>query len=151
MKRSYLPVSVLVIVAAASAFAVTTATARSRPTVRLAKTALGRILVTNSGRTVYSFARDGRNRDRCVQISGCASVWPPVTTSRGLIAGAGVRRSLLGTIKLANGRRQVTYAGHPLYTYSGDTGPGQTDYVGAFQFQGVWSALNASGHKLTRA
>ena len=57
-----------------------------------------------------------------------------------------MRRSLLGTIKLPNGARQVTYAGHPLYTYIGDSGPGDTSYVGVSQFGGRWFALTAAGH-----
>jgi hypothetical protein len=42
--------------------------------------------------------------------------------------------------------RQVTYAGHPLYLYSGDSSPADTSYVGVQQFGGKWYALNAAGH-----
>jgi predicted lipoprotein with Yx(FWY)xxD motif len=55
---------------------------------------------------------------------------------------------LIGTIRLANGKKQVTYAGHPLYTYVGDSAPGQTYYVNFFQFGGYWPAVNASGREL---
>ncbi len=58
----------------------------------------------------------------------------------------GIKRGLIGTIKLASGVKQVTYAGHPLYTYIGDSGPGDTSYVGFSQFGGTWFALNAAGH-----
>jgi hypothetical protein len=57
-----------------------------------------------------------------------------------------VKASLLGSIALPHRTaRQVTYAGHPLYTYSGDSGPAQTDYVGVSMFGGAWPALTASG------
>ena len=61
------------------------------------------------------------------------------------VAGPGVRASLLSTIRLPGGTRQVTYAGHALYLYSGDTGPGQTSYVGETAFGGRWYAIDASG------
>ncbi|MFI4993711.1 MAG: hypothetical protein ACHQCH_08880 [Solirubrobacterales bacterium] len=51
----------------------------------------------------------------------------------------------MSSIRSAGGK-QVTYAGHPLYTYSGDSGPGETSYVGEKQFGGTWYAINASGH-----
>jgi predicted lipoprotein with Yx(FWY)xxD motif len=129
----------------ASTLAPSMAGARPSPTVALRSTGLGRILVTGSGRTLYAFAHDGRNRDRCVSISGCTGVWPTLTVRGGPHAGAGVRGSLLSTIRLSNGRHQVTYAGHPLYSYVADSGPGQTSYVGVSQFGGTWLALRASG------
>ena len=55
--------------------------------------------------------------------------------------GSGVKASLLSTTS----GRQVTYAGHPLYTYTGDSGPGKTSYVGVKAFGGTWYAINASG------
>jgi predicted lipoprotein with Yx(FWY)xxD motif len=109
-------------------------------------TALGNIIVNGGGHTVYVFTRDSRHRDRCVTIGGCTGIWPPFTTSGAPQAGHGVRHSLLGTITLAGGMRQVTYAGHPLYTYIGDSGPGDTSYVGVSQFGGHWFALSAAGH-----
>ncbi len=103
------------------------------------------MIVNGRGRTAYEFTRDRRNRDACAIISGCLSVWPPLTVKGSPVAGPGLKRSLLGTIRLAGGVRQVTYAGHPLYTYAFDTGPGQTGYVGAPEFGGVWYAISAAG------
>ncbi len=60
-------------------------------------------------------------------------------------ASHGIKRSLLGTIKIRGGAVQVTYAGHPLYRYSGDVSPGATDYVGTHQFGGIWRAITPSG------
>jgi predicted lipoprotein with Yx(FWY)xxD motif len=57
-----------------------------------------------------------------------------------------VRASLLSTIKLSGGANQVTYAGHPLYLYKGDSEPGDTSYVGQSSFGGTWHAINAAGH-----
>jgi hypothetical protein len=70
-----------------------------------------------------------------------------VTTSGRPVAGPGVKRSLLGTIKLGR-KTQVTYAGHPLYTYVADTHPAQTSYVNILQFNGRWPALNAAGKEV---
>jgi predicted lipoprotein with Yx(FWY)xxD motif len=113
--------------------------------VQLRKTKLGRILVDSSGFTLYRFMIDPRNKDRCVMVSECPRVWPPLTTSGRPIAGPGVNTSLLSTIRLPNGKKQVTYAGHPLYGYSPATERGETAYIGIVQFGGAWDAVNASG------
>jgi predicted lipoprotein with Yx(FWY)xxD motif len=119
--------------------------ANQRPSVRLEWTAAGRILTNGSGFTLYLFSRDRRNHDSCRAIPGCARVWPALTTTRRPVGGAGVRSALLGTIPLHGRVRQITYAGHPVYTYSRDFGPRATLYVGAFQFGGTWDALTAAG------
>ena len=111
--------------------------------VKLSSTNLGKIL-TFSGFTLYRFTRDTKNNDVCVKISGCAMVWTPLITSGTPTAGAGVKSSLLSTIGIRGGRRQVVYAGRPLYRYVFDN-RGATSYVGASQFGGNWYALNASG------
>jgi predicted lipoprotein with Yx(FWY)xxD motif len=113
--------------------------------VQVRHTALGNILANRRGLTLYVFSRDSRKHDSCMAISGCAGIWPVLKTGARPTAGSGVKRSLLGTITLPGGARQVTYAGHPLYTYIGDSGPGQTEYVGFDQFGGRWYAINASG------
>ena len=114
-------------------------------TIKLRKTGKGKLLVNSRGFTVYSFSKDGKRMDRCQKLSGCTSIWPVVQTHGRPRAGRGVKRSKLGTIKLANGATQVTYAGHPLYTYSGDGSPGATSYIGFSQFGGRWRAVRASG------
>jgi len=113
--------------------------------VELRQTALGKILVNGRGFTLYVFTRDRRNRDACVKISMCTSFWPVLKTSGRPIAGRGVKASLLSTIRLPDGIRQVTYVSRPLYRYSGDASPGQTSYVGLSQFGGHWYAINAAG------
>jgi predicted lipoprotein with Yx(FWY)xxD motif len=114
--------------------------------VQLRSTSLGKILVSSSGFTLYRFTHDPRNKDTCVKMEGCTMTWPPLTTTGRPKAGSGVRASLLSTINLPNGRKQVTYAGRPLYLYAPSTERGETAYVGAEQFEGKWFALNAAGH-----
>lgn len=117
-----------------------------KPTVQLRHTKAGKILVNSHGFTLYMFTRDKRNQDNCVKVSNCLTVWPPLTTKGKPTAGKGVKRSLLGTITLPNGRQQVTYSGHPLYRYIADGGPGETRYIGVFQSGGRWYAMNGAGH-----
>jgi predicted lipoprotein with Yx(FWY)xxD motif len=115
--------------------------------IELHNTKLGKILVNSRGFTIYAFTPDGRNKDRCAAIRQCLAVWPVVATSGRPIAGPGVKQSLLGTIKVGH-KTQVTYAGHPLYTYVGDFHAAQTTYVNILQFHGRWPALNASGKEV---
>jgi predicted lipoprotein with Yx(FWY)xxD motif len=142
-------IPILLATTALVVFATSGVASAKHSTVKLSKTSLGKILVSSSGRTLYMFTRDARNKDRCAKISNCPSIWPALTVNGKPTAGPGVKASLLGTIRLAHGVKQVTYAGHPLYTYQGDTGPGQTSYVGVNQFGGNWYAVNAGGHKVT--
>lgn len=122
--------------------------AASAAGVNVHGSSLGTLLVNHNGFTLYIFSRDSRGRDRCAATPGCMGVWPALTTRARPHAGHGVRASLLGTIALGGGRRQVTYAGHPLYTYAFDSGPAETGYVGATQFGGTWRALSATGRPL---
>jgi predicted lipoprotein with Yx(FWY)xxD motif len=119
--------------------------ARGAARVTLRHTSLGAILATSSGFTLYEFTRDHAGANSCVHISGCSETWPALQTSGRPTAGPGVKASLLSTTRLPGGKTQVTYAGHPLYRYSGDSGPGETSYVGEKLFGGRWYAVNASG------
>lgn len=139
MKRMIILAGILVLALAGIAVAA------SGAKVKLQKTGLGKIVANSRGFTAYEFTRDSRNKDRCMKIKGCKGTWPVVTTKGKPIAGPGVNQSLLGSITLPGGKKQVTYSGHPLYMYSNDTGPGQTDYVGISMFGGKWYALNAKG------
>jgi len=123
-----------------------TANAARSAKIGLRRTAVGTILVSASGRTLYEFTRDRARSNTCVKISGCSEIWPALTTSGKPTAGPGVRTSLLSTIKLPGGAKQVTYAGHALYLYSADSGPGETSYVGEKAFGGKWYAINSLGH-----
>ncbi|HEY3774122.1 MAG TPA: hypothetical protein VGL69_14065 [Solirubrobacteraceae bacterium] len=113
-------------------------------TIRTRHTRIGTILVSPSGDTLYAFSRDSRNHDACASIRGCPSAWPIMAVHGTLRAGSGVNHSLLGSIQVGRSR-QVTYAGHPLYGWSGSSGPGDVSYVGADSFGGRWSAVSPSG------
>jgi len=131
--------------AASAQGGVAVAHASRAASVDLRHTSVGTILTTASGVVLYEFTRDHAGQDSCVKISGCSSAWPALQTSGTPTAGAGVRSSLLSSIRLPSGARQVTYAGHPLYLFSDDSTPGSTSYVGVVEFGGAWDALNASG------
>ena len=116
--------------------------------VDLRSTRDGKILVNSSGFTLYAFTKDATKRDNCMKIRGCIAVWPPLTTTGNPVAGPGLEASLLGTVPYKGALKQVTYAGHPLYTYKGDDGPGSTKYIDESQSGGRWPALNASGQEV---
>lgn len=113
--------------------------------VALRATSAGRILVNSKGFTLYAFSKDAKNKDACVAISQCTTFWPPLTTSGAPVAGAGVKASMLGTIRIKGGLRQVTYDGHPLYTFSHDDRPANTEYINVSGSGGRWPAVNGAG------
>jgi predicted lipoprotein with Yx(FWY)xxD motif len=118
-------------------------------TVRLEQTGLTEILVDGSGHTLYLFTRDKHDKDSCAKVAGCLETWPALTTTRRPTAGANVRPSLLGTIELHGRVRQVTYAGHPLYTYARDFIQRSTFNIGADEYGGAWYAVNAAGEAVS--
>lgn len=123
--------------------------ARARSAVvKLRMTNRGALLVNGSGFTLYMFTSDRRNKNVCQNKLGCTSVWPPDMTGGKPIAGKGVKRSMLGTVALSGGGKQVTYGGHPLYNYTGDSSRGETDYIGMKQFGGHWHGLTAAGKQV---
>jgi predicted lipoprotein with Yx(FWY)xxD motif len=106
--------------------------------VTLHKTSLGKVLATSSGRTLYLYTPDPKNHGTCT--GSCASTWPPLKTKGAPRAGMGVNKMLLGQTST----HQVTYNHHPLYTYSADSAPGDTQGEGS---SGVWFAVTAAGKK----
>ena len=125
----------------------THAAGASGTVVSAASTKLGKALVTSSGRTLYLFAKDRNGRSACT--GQCASFWPPLLTSAKPRAGSGIKASLLGTTKRSNGRLQVTYDHHPLYTFVKDKAKGQTNGEGVDAFGAHWYAVSPSGGKIT--
>jgi len=103
------------------------------------------ILVDSKGDTVYLFEKDDEP-DESYCNGGCAKVWPPVTTS-GKPQAKGLDASKLGTLKRDDGTIQMTYAGHPLYTYENDHRPGEAKGNGLKEFGAEWYALEPSGAK----
>lgn len=131
-----------------SASKTTTSTSQAGTTVSSSKSAqYGTILVTSSGATLYMLTGDSPTSSIC---SGtCATIWPPLTTTAAPSGAGGVDTKLLGTITRADGTHQVTYSGHPLYTYSNDKGPGQVNGEGINHFGGIWYVLSVSGKPIT--
>jgi predicted lipoprotein with Yx(FWY)xxD motif len=116
--------------------------------VSTAKTSLGPILVNSNGHTLYLFEKDRNGKSAC---SGqCAVFWPPVITSAKPGATSGARASLIGTTRRADGRLQVTYNHHPLYTFAKDTKAGQTSGEGVNAFGAVWDAISSAGAKIQK-
>ena len=113
--------------------------------VSTAKTSLGRIIVNSNGRTLYLFEKDRGGKSAC---SGqCATFWPPLITSGKPRVTGGARASLIGTTRRADGRLQVTYNHHPLYTFVKDKKAGQTNGEGVSAFGATWDAVSPAGAK----
>ena len=127
--------------AAAGTTATTTTTAKATPasatgpaSVGVATTtSLGKVLVDGAGMTLYTFKKDTGSVATCT--GKCAALWPPLLTKGTPKAGSGVGGKL--GVTTGSGPQQATYNGHPLYTYSGDTKPGQTNGQGLFH---LWYA-----------
>lgn len=110
-------------------------------------TKLGTFLTADNGRTVYLFLKDTGSKSTC--FGPCAAGWPPVTTNGMTPATSGkANASLFGTTTRPDGTVQVTYAGHPIYFYSGDTAPGQTNGEGVDAFGAEWYVLSPAGKKV---
>jgi len=100
---------------------------------------LGEVLVNSEGRTLYSFSGE-----TCE--GACAKAWPPLLDETGEPQPSnGTSAARLGTIARPDGGTQVTYAGHPLYTFGGDQAPGEANGDGQSAFGGTWTALKGSG------
>ena len=109
-------------------------------TVLSTRTINGKVVLTNAkGLTLYWFVPDTSTTSKCT--GSCATYWPPV--SGPATAGSGVTGKL-GTITRSGGSLQATYDGHPLYTYAGDTAPGQAKGNGVNASGGLWYEMTAS-------
>jgi predicted lipoprotein with Yx(FWY)xxD motif len=117
------------------------AAAATGGTVDSASSSLGQILVAKNGMTLYMFASDKNGKSSC--FGPCAQFWPPYTGTPK--AGAGLNASLLGTTMRSDGTTQVTYDGHPLYTYAGDSGPGTTNGQGVSTYGALWWVVAPNG------
>jgi predicted lipoprotein with Yx(FWY)xxD motif len=108
---------------------------------------LGTILVDSQGRTIYLFEKDSGTKSAC--FGACATNWPPLRDGGKPTAGTGLNASLLGTTPRSDGNPQVTYNGHPLYTFVMDQKPGDTKGQGVSAFGGSWFTLNSAGSQVT--
>jgi predicted lipoprotein with Yx(FWY)xxD motif len=108
---------------------------------------LGKILVDSQGHTLYLFEKDTGTKSTCT--GACAEQWPPLRASGKPAVGSGLSASEVGTTPRSDGAAEVTYNGHPLYLYAGDSKPGDTNGQGLNVFGGGWFALSASGNKVS--
>ena len=114
-----------------------------RAKLELVKTRFGKVIhETRSGLVAYLFTKDRRRKSRCT--GRCAKAWPPIKTKRAPLAGDGIRRSRLGTIRRRGGAKMVTYRGRPLYFYEHDS-PGQILCHDVREFGGDWFVVKRSG------
>jgi predicted lipoprotein with Yx(FWY)xxD motif len=108
---------------------------------------LGNILAAGPEKhAVYLFEADHGSTSAC--SGACAQSWPPVTTTGAPSAGAGANAALLGTITRPDGTKQVTYNGHPLYFFAGDSSSGEAKGQGSTAFGAGWYVLAPSGSKI---
>jgi predicted lipoprotein with Yx(FWY)xxD motif len=104
---------------------------------------LGMVLVDSKGSTLYDFHQDKGTQSAC--YGTCAGAWPPLLTKGEPQPSNGASAGKLGTTKRKDGTTQVTYAGHPLYAFSGDKKPGEANGHDVSAFGAQWYALKASG------
>jgi len=109
----------------------------------------GTFLANSSGHAVYLWTKDSSGMSAC--SGACAGAWPPVTTTGTVTASGGAKSSDLGTITRSDGTKQVTYDGHPLYFFSGDSGPGMASGQGNDGFGAKWWLVSPSGSDVTSA
>jgi predicted lipoprotein with Yx(FWY)xxD motif len=119
-----------------------------RASLALSTSELGKILVDGDGRTLYLWEADTGTTSTC--DGACASAWPPLITDGQPIAESGVSASKLGTTQRGDGATEVTYNGHPLYTFTGDAAPGETTGQGSDGFGAEWYVLSAAGNAIER-
>jgi predicted lipoprotein with Yx(FWY)xxD motif len=113
-----------------------------------ASTSLGTVLVDSQGRTLYLFKADRGTKSAC--SGACASAWPPLRVRGKPVVGGGASASKVGTTNRSDGSPQVTYENHPLYTYTGDSKPGDVNGQGLTAFGAAWFALSPSGNQASR-
>lgn len=109
----------------------------------------GTYLTDSSGRTLYLWTADTGSASTC--SGSCATAWPPATSSATPAAGSGVTGSQLGLSKRSDGTEQVTYDGHPLYYFAGDSSAGQMNGQGSTGFGAAWWIVGPSGSAIMSA
>ena len=109
---------------------------------------VGPILATGSGHTLYDFVLDSPYQSACVSAT-CTFVWPPLTVTGTPTVAHGAHANLVALIRRPNGAMQVTYGGHPLYTYTSDTAPGMVNGQAVNQSGGQWFVVAPDGQPVT--
>jgi len=116
-------------------------------TLTLLQSPAGSILATGTGETLYDFGPDTPTQSACLNV-GCVYQWPPLRAPTTVRVGAGVDRGLVGTVRRPDGSLQLTYGGHPLYTYVRDVSPGTVTGQAIDQDGGPWYVLDPAGHEI---
>ena len=107
----------------------------------------GSFLTNSAGRALYLWVKDPMNKSVC--SGACAGAWPPVVATGTVTASGGASASDLGTITRSDGTKQVTYDGHPLYYFVGDSNPGTDSGQGSNSFGAKWWLVAPSGSAIT--
>jgi predicted lipoprotein with Yx(FWY)xxD motif len=123
------------------------ASASDAAVIKTASSSAGTVLTNGSGRAVYLWAKDTGDMSNCT--GACAGAWPPVTTTGTVTASGSANASDLGTITRSDGTKQVTYDGHPLYYFEGDSGPGTAAGQGSDGFGAKWWLVAPTGSDVT--
>ena len=116
-------------------------------TLGVENSSLGKILEASNGDTLYLFKKDAGSKSACT--GACASAWPPLRASGKPTVGSGATASLVATTPRSDGKPQVTYNGHPLYTFTGDHSAGDTSGQGVNAFGALWYAVSPAGNQVT--
>jgi predicted lipoprotein with Yx(FWY)xxD motif len=120
-----------------------TGTVKATGTLQLARTDAGMALVDPRGRTLYAFAADSKGHSACT--GSCATYWPPTPASALPKAAPKGVTATLGQITRPDGSKQLTVDGFPMYTYVGDSRPGQAKGQGLNESGGLWWVVSGSG------
>ncbi|MFD3659521.1 SCO0930 family lipoprotein [Streptomyces sp. NPDC058659] len=128
--------------AGASAAASTGGTTASGPLAVRDDATLGPVVADGKGFTLYRFDNDTAGPSTSACAGDCAKTWPPVPA--GSTQPGGVDGSRVGSFQRADGVRQLTIAGWPVYRFAKDTAPGQTNGQGV---GGTWFAVTPDGKK----
>ena len=148
MKKRAMVASAVLVVLTALAAMTASASVAAKSSVNVRTTPLGKILVNAQGHTLYLFAPDKHGKSTC--YGSCATYWPPLLVTGKPTAGAGVKASLLGTTTRKDGKHQVTYNGHPLYTYVADSAAGTTSGQGLNLSGGLWWVVSPAGNAVKK-
>jgi predicted lipoprotein with Yx(FWY)xxD motif len=133
------------LVAAAIALVAAPAFAATTTLISSGKVKRGTVVVSKTGLTLYGFTKDSSKSSAC--NGSCPSTWVPwiANGSATVKAGSGLTQSLVGTIKRSNGQKQITYGGHPLYHFKGDTKAGQQNGQARKLNGGYWYVISKAG------
>lgn len=106
----------------------------------------GKALVDAQGKSLYYWLKDKGTASAC--FDACAAAWPPLLTTGPPKAVGPAKQKLLGTTKRKDGKTQVTYKGHPVYYFAGDSAPGDTQGQESKGFGAEWYLMKPNGQKL---